>query len=69
MEVCFSELYLEIAHIFPTVYKNVLIAVWILNTSAIQILIYIYLRAPDMQAHISFSAYFLHHLHFDMVEI
>lgn len=29
----------------------------------------IYLRALDTQAHISFSAYFLHHLHFDMVEI
>ena len=41
MEVCFSELYLEIAHIFLTVYKNVLITVWILNTSTIQILIYI----------------------------
>lgn len=37
MEVCFSGLYLEIAHIFLTVYKNVLIAVWILNTGAIQI--------------------------------
>lgn len=39
MEICFSELYLERAHIFHTVYKNVLIAVWILNTGAMQIYI------------------------------
>lgn len=39
MEVCFSALYLEIAYIFLTVYKNVLIAVWILNTGTIQIYI------------------------------
>lgn len=39
MEVCFSELYLEIAHIFLTVYKNVLIAVWILKTGTIRIYI------------------------------
>lgn len=29
----------------------------------------VYLRAPDTQAHIHFSAYFLYHLHFDRVEI
>ena len=39
MEICFSELYLEIAHVFHTVYKNVLIAVWILNAGAMQICI------------------------------
>jgi hypothetical protein len=37
MEVCFSALYLEIAHIFLLLYENVLVAVWILNTGSIQI--------------------------------
>lgn len=39
MEVCFSELCLEIAHIFLTVYKNILITIWTLKTGTIQIYI------------------------------
>lgn len=37
IEVCFSALYLEIAHIFLLLYENVLMVVWILNTDTIQI--------------------------------
>lgn len=55
MEVCFSELYLEIAHMFLTVYKNVLIAIWILNRGIIQI----YILGLLIVKHISLSAYFL----------
>lgn len=36
MKVCFSSLYLEIAHIFLPLYENVLMVVWILNTGTIQ---------------------------------
>lgn len=36
MKVCFSSLYLEIAHIFLPLYENVLMVVWILNTSTMQ---------------------------------
>lgn len=36
-EVCFSALYLEIAHIFLPLYENVLMVVWRLNTGTIQI--------------------------------
>lgn len=36
MKVCFSSLYLEIAHIFLPLYENVLMVVWILNTDTMQ---------------------------------
>lgn len=36
MKVCFSSLYLEIAHIFLPLYENVLMVVWILNTGPMQ---------------------------------
>lgn len=36
MKVCFSSLYLEIAHIFLPLYENVLMVVWILNTGTMQ---------------------------------
>lgn len=64
MEVCFSELYLEIAHIFLTVYKNVLIAVWILNTGDVQI----YILELLVVKHTSVSVYFLEHLHIGGIE-
>lgn len=65
MEVCFSALYLEIAHIILTVYKNVLIAVWILNTGTIQI----YILGLGIVKH---TLAFLHILltdHIDVVEL
>lgn len=59
MEVCFSELYLEIAPIFLTVYKNVLIALWILKTGTIQI----YILGLSIVKHASvFLHIFLDHL-------
>lgn len=59
MEVCFSALYLEIAHIFLPLYENVLMAIWILKTGTIQIDIFelLLIKHTSVSSHILWIIY------------
>lgn len=60
MEVCFSALYLEIAHIFLPLYENVLMIVCILNTGTTQINVFEFMLIKHTSVFHIFSGSFIY---------